>query len=162
MTVNSVNIASVTQSCPTLWDPMDCSPAGSSVHGILQGTILELVAMPSSRDLPNPGIKPRSPALEADSLPSEPPGTLSKWDLRDEVFIHGIHTNFVLGISWSTSFQQLIPYPDTFPKMEGREGRMKERRKGNVFLLLVLTSKQYAGQWYIFWVPVWPPVLQGS
>ena len=39
----------VTQSCPTLWDPMDCSPPGSSVHGILQARVLEWVAMPSSR-----------------------------------------------------------------------------------------------------------------
>ena len=31
----------VTQSCPTLWDPMDCSPLGSSIHGILQARILE-------------------------------------------------------------------------------------------------------------------------
>ena len=38
----------VAQSCPTLCDPMDCSPLGSSVHGILQAGILETVAMPSS------------------------------------------------------------------------------------------------------------------
>ena len=37
------------QSCPTLCDPMDCSPPGSSVHGTLQARILEGVAMPSSR-----------------------------------------------------------------------------------------------------------------
>ena len=37
------------QSCPTLCDPMDCSPPGSTVHGILQARILEWVAMPSSR-----------------------------------------------------------------------------------------------------------------
>ena len=37
------------QSCSTLCDPMDCSPPGSSVHGILQARILEWVAMPSSR-----------------------------------------------------------------------------------------------------------------
>ena len=53
---------------------MDCSPPGSSVHGILEATILEWVAVPSPEDLPNPGIKPRSPALLADSLLSEPPG----------------------------------------------------------------------------------------
>ena len=35
--------------CPTLCDPMNCSPPGSSVHGILQARILEQVAMPSSR-----------------------------------------------------------------------------------------------------------------
>ncbi|CAN0514516.1 unnamed protein product [Rangifer tarandus platyrhynchus] len=40
---------SVTQACLTLWDPMDCSPPGSSVHGILQARILEWVAISSSR-----------------------------------------------------------------------------------------------------------------
>ena len=64
----------VTQSCPTLCDPLDCSPPGSSVHGISQARILEWVAMPPPGNLPNPGIKPRSPALQADSLPVEPPG----------------------------------------------------------------------------------------
>ena len=64
----------VTRSCPTLCDPMDCSPSGSSVHGILQARILEWVAIPFSRDLPTPGIELRSPALQADSLPSEPLG----------------------------------------------------------------------------------------
>ena len=39
----------VTQSCPTLCNPMDCSPPGSSVHGILQARILEWVAVPFSR-----------------------------------------------------------------------------------------------------------------
>ena len=47
------------QSCPILCDPMDCSPPGSSVHGILQARILEWVAFP--RDLPDPGIEPRLP-----------------------------------------------------------------------------------------------------
>ena len=37
------------QLCPTLCDPVDCSPPGSSVHGILQARIHELVAMPSFR-----------------------------------------------------------------------------------------------------------------
>ena len=48
------------QSGLTLCNPMDDSPPGSSVHGILQARILEWVAMPSSKDLPNPGIKPLS------------------------------------------------------------------------------------------------------
>ena len=37
---------------------MECSPPGSSVHGVLQARILEWVAMPSPGDLPNPGIEP--------------------------------------------------------------------------------------------------------
>ena len=55
------------QSCSTLCDPVDCSPPGSSVHGILQAGILGWVAISSSReDLPDPKIKPTSlmsPAL---------------------------------------------------------------------------------------------------
>ena len=39
-------------------DPMDCSPLGSSVYGILQARILEWVVFPSPEDLPNPGIEP--------------------------------------------------------------------------------------------------------
>ena len=50
---------------------MDCSPPGSSVHGILQTRILEWVAIPSPGDLPDPGIEHGSPALQADSLPSK-------------------------------------------------------------------------------------------
>ena len=53
---------------------MDCSLPGFSVHGILQARILEWVPFPSPGDLPDPGIEPRSPALEADALTSEPPG----------------------------------------------------------------------------------------
>ena len=41
--------AKLLQSCPTFCNPMDCSPPGSSVHGILQARILEWIAMPSSR-----------------------------------------------------------------------------------------------------------------
>ena len=65
----------VAQSCLTLWDPMDCSPPGSSVHGVYKARILEWVAIfyfPGH--LPNPGIKPGSRTLQAECLPSEPPG----------------------------------------------------------------------------------------
>ena len=104
----------VAQSCPTLCNPMDSSPPGSSIHGdspaknigvgchaVLQGIfpiqgsnlglphcgwvlyllnhlgsprILEWVAYLSPGDLPDPGIKSGSPALQADSLPFELPG----------------------------------------------------------------------------------------
>ena len=62
----------VTQSCLTVCNPMDWSLPWDP--GILQARTLEQVAIPFSRDLPKPGIEPRSPALQADSLPSEPPG----------------------------------------------------------------------------------------
>ena len=44
----------ITQSYPTLYDPMDCSPTGSSVHGILQARILEWVVIPFSRGSSRP------------------------------------------------------------------------------------------------------------
>ena len=47
---------------------MDCSPPGFSVHGILQARIVEWISFPSPEELPNPGIEPWSPALQADSL----------------------------------------------------------------------------------------------
>ena len=56
-----------------LWDPVDCSPSGSSIQGILQERMLEWIAISFSRDLPDPGIQPGSLALKADSLPSELP-----------------------------------------------------------------------------------------
>ena len=54
------------QLCPTLYDSMDCSPAASSVHGILQARILEWVAMPSSRGSSDPETK--STSLTSPSL----------------------------------------------------------------------------------------------
>ena len=63
----------VAQLCLTLCDLMDCSPPVSSVHGILQVGILEWVAIPLSRDLPDPGIEPGSLVLQAGCLLSEPP-----------------------------------------------------------------------------------------
>ena len=66
----------VSQSGPTSYDPIDCSPPGSSVRGISQARILEWLPFPSPGDLPDPGIKPGSPELQADSLPSERPREL--------------------------------------------------------------------------------------
>ena len=57
-----------------LCDPMGCNLPGSSVHGILQARRLEWVAISFSRGPSNPGMKPGSPALQANSLPSKPPG----------------------------------------------------------------------------------------
>ena len=64
----------IAQSYPTLYDPMDCSSPGSSVHGISQARILEWVAISFSRGPSQPKDGPGSPALQADSLPCEPPG----------------------------------------------------------------------------------------
>ena len=64
----------LTQFCLTLCDLMDCNPQGSSVHGIVQTRTLVWVAISFLRRFSCPGIKPVSPTLHEDSLPSEPPG----------------------------------------------------------------------------------------
>ena len=63
----------VAQLWPTICDPMDCNLLGTSVHGDFPGknTGVDWHALLQG-NLPNPGIKPRSPALQADSLPAEP------------------------------------------------------------------------------------------
>ena len=58
-------------------DPTDCSPPGSSVHGIFQTRILSGLPFPSPGDLPDPGITPVSPAsplLAGRFFTPEPPG----------------------------------------------------------------------------------------
>ena len=57
----------VAQSCLIQYDPMDCSLPDSSVHEIIQARILEWVAIPFSRG----SSQPRSPALQADTLPAQ-------------------------------------------------------------------------------------------
>ena len=64
-------------SCSVVSDslqPVKCSLVGSSVHGILQARILEWAAIPFSSGSYWPRDRSQSPALPADSLPSEPPG----------------------------------------------------------------------------------------
>ena len=64
----------VIQSYPTLCDPMDCSPPGLCPWGFSRQEYWNGWPCPSPGNLPNPGIKPMSLALQVDSLPSGPPG----------------------------------------------------------------------------------------
>ena len=61
----------VARPCPTLCDTMDYSTPGSSVHGIVRQEYWSGLPFPFPGDLPDPGIEPRFPALQADALPSE-------------------------------------------------------------------------------------------
>ena len=70
--------ALVIQSCLTLCHRMGCSLPGSSVHGILRQKYWSGLPFPSPGYCPNPGVKPGSLTLQADSLPPEPPGKL-RW-----------------------------------------------------------------------------------
>ena len=71
-----VCVCLVTQLCLILCNPMDCSPPGSPVHGILQARILEWVAISFPRDHPDPGIEPMflsTPTLAGGFLTTVPP-----------------------------------------------------------------------------------------
>ena len=80
----------VTQLWPTLCDTMNGSCQAPLPMGILQARILDWVAMPSSRGCPNPRIKPRSPTIQANSLPSEPPGKPKDTGVGSLSFLQGI------------------------------------------------------------------------
>ena len=101
----------------TQWTP------GSSAHGILQGRGLDLVAIPFSGDLLDPGIEPRFSALQADFLMFEPPGKpkyfyflrIFNMDYREKKNLLMVH--FILRLkvcSESTTFKSylgLFPFP---------------------------------------------------
>ena len=96
------------QSCPTLCDPMDCSlPAPSSVEFSRQEYWSGL-PFPSPGDLPDPGIEPMSPTLQADALTSAPPGKPLNTRIQ--------------------SFRK--PPIETQQRFQGRKGSQVERRRG--------------------------------
>ena len=64
------------QSCPTLCDPRDCSHQAPLAVGFSRQEYWRGLPSPPPGDLPNPEIKPRCPALQVDSFPSEPPRKL--------------------------------------------------------------------------------------
>ena len=81
----------VTQSCPTLCDPMDCIYQASLSMGFSRQVYWSGLPFPSPGDLPDPGTEPRSPALQADSLPSEPPGSPIKF-FNSGLEVYEIHS----------------------------------------------------------------------
>ena len=66
--------AQVLQSCPTLFNPTDCSPPGSSVPGILPTRILQWVAVPSSRGSSQPRDQTQISCTSGRFFIAEPPG----------------------------------------------------------------------------------------
>ena len=94
-----------TRSCLVLCNSEDCSPPGSSVQGILQARILKWIPLSSPWDLPNPGVKPRSPALKAVYLLSKPPGKPSLSYTESKPTCSGLQGSYNLT---STSWSELI------------------------------------------------------
>ena len=111
-------MSEIAQSCPTLCDPMDCRLPGSTIHGIFQARVLEWVAISFSRGSSQPRIEPRSPALEADALPSELPG-------KPVICI-----SEVIDISSRQSWVQLVLHPEKWYRWTYfHNGRRREREQ---------------------------------
>ena len=108
-------ICSDAQSCPTVCDPMNHSPQGSTVHGILQARILEWVAISCSRGSSDPGIEPSSPAspaLAGRFFATKPPGnplSLSAIYLHLNVIVFEfiIATNKMIKLERKSKFQPI-------------------------------------------------------
>ena len=83
----------VTRSCPALYDPMDCSPPKLlCLWGFSRQEYRSGLPCPPPGDLPNSRIESRSPTLQADSLPTEPPGKpkntgVNSLSLRQRIFL---------------------------------------------------------------------------
>ena len=83
------------QSCPTLCDPLDCSLQALLSMGFSRQEYWSGLPFPSPGNLPNPGIEPGSPALQADALLSEPPGSShSKGEIVEDVPPDGVMSAF--------------------------------------------------------------------
>ena len=79
------------QSCPALWDPVACSPPGSSVPGVLQARVLEWAAMPS-RGSSRPRGQTRVSRIGRRCFTMEPPG-------KPKASTHNTCYNFFLGLN---------------------------------------------------------------
>ena len=90
---------SFSPSSPALFNPMDCSPPGSSVHGILQARILEGISMPSSRGSSLPRDQTRVSSIA---------GRFYAWDTREAPFSWYLFPYLGKGLGWGHVI--LIPH----------------------------------------------------
>ena len=88
---HSESESEVAQSCPTLCDPWTVAHQAPPSMGFSRQEYWSGVPFPSPGDLPDPGIEPRSPTLQADALTSAPPGKLKMCSFYGWVIFHHIH-----------------------------------------------------------------------
>ena len=124
----------------TLCHPMDCNPPGSSVYGIFQARIQEWVAIPSPGALPGPGIEPKYPVLQADSLPSEPPGR-PKRPYNMVLYVPYNMTCMPMDNPWFSSVQTLS-YVQLFatPRTAACQGSLSINNSWSLLKLMSITS----------------------
>ena len=94
-------------------------PHDYTVHGILQARILEWIAFPFSRGLPYPGFEPRSPTLQADSLPAKPQGKPKNTGVDSLSLLQWIFPTQEL--NWGLQHFRQIPYQLSYQQLKGLE-----------------------------------------
>ena len=120
------------QSCLTLWNPMNCSPPGSSVHGILQARILEWAAIPSSKGSSQPRDWTHVSCIACEFFTPEPPGKLSPL-LRLYVLVRpSTHCNLLFSFTHS-EVNLIQKHPHRHTKCLGLPASVKLMHKINIF-----------------------------
>ena len=140
-------------------DPVNCSPPGSSVHGILQARILEWVAISFSRGSSSPRDQPVSPALQVDSLP------LSR--LRSPITFVSFCKKLAFG-GWGLHLSAcgiLVPQPGIKPRALAVRALSLNYWTTREFpkLAFFFTSSEIIGEstflvWMLHWC-LWSPLL---
>ena len=126
-------VHSVTQLCPTLGDPKDCSPPVSSVHGISPARLLSGLPFPPPQDLPNPRTEPEyptSPVLHlqvAGFFAPEPSGKPHEWS------ISACNKECSLHLLTEENLSQLRKKISHFYKLNGVFGEKKQQNNHKTF-----------------------------
>ena len=134
----------VTQSCPTLFNPWTIQPMEFSRPEYWSGQPL-----PSPGDLPNPGIKPRSPAFQEDSLPAEPQGKpkntgVDSLSLLQQIFLIQEFNQGLLHCRW---ILYQLSYEGSPKKMKVVHFLFATVSHSAICSLLQLHSKHKMGHW---------------
>ena len=127
-----VSVLKSAQSCPTLRPPQTVARQAPLSMGFSGQQYWSGLPFPSPGDLPDPGIEPRSPALQANSLPSEPPGTPIN-------FLRTCQSTFHSGCTIMHSHQRCARVP-VCPSHCQNTGR---------FLFIIVTAVLVGTWWYL-------------
>ena len=136
----NIYMSEVTQLCPTLYNPTDCSPPGSSPMGFSKQEYWSGLPFPSPGDLPNSGIEPRSPAFQADALTSEPPGNLH---LSKNLSLLYKYSCKISSIALLTTRFLLSRAPMEILQSSARVGQFQETRVIRQWILKILITSSY-------------------
>ena len=133
----------------SLCDPIDCSLQVSSVNGIFPTRILEWIAIPSSKDLPNPGLKPaspESPALLVDSL------KLSYLHIHTTVYALISHASKVMLKIFQASLQQYVNHELLDVQADFRRGRGTRDQIANILWIIKKARVPEKHLFLLYWL----------